>query len=66
MKRTLNSYRFAVKAIPGEATRPRELARTMLPHPLSFQELDHDPEYILYNGRLTPNRLTNATDDEMY
>ena len=66
MRRTLNSYRFAVKAIPGEATRPRELARTMLPHPLSFQELDHDPEYILYNGRLTPNRLTNATDDEMY
>jgi glycine cleavage system aminomethyltransferase T len=66
MKHTLSSYRFAVKAIPGEASRPRELARTMLPHPLSFQELDHDPEYILYNGRLTPNRLTNATDDEMY
>lgn len=66
MKNTLSSYRFAVKAIPGEASRPRELARTMLPHPLSFQELDHDPEYILYNGRLTPNRLTNATDDEMY
>ena len=39
---------------------------TMLAHPLSYQELAYDTEYILYNGRLTPNRLTNATDDEMY
>ena len=29
-------------------------------------ELPFDPEYTLYNSRLTPEKLDTATDDEMY
>jgi aminomethyltransferase len=52
--------------LPNVGARPRELARTMAPHPLSYQELPYDPEYTLYNNRLTPESLNHASDDEMY
>ena len=29
-------------------------------------ELPFDPEYSLYNNRMTPERLNNVTDDEQY
>ena len=58
--------RFAVKAFDSLGERPRELTRTMAPHPLSYMELPFDPEYTLYNGRLTPELLNHTTDDEMY
>ena len=38
----------------------------MVPHPLSYQELPYDPEYTLYNNRLTPESLNHVTEDEMY
>ena len=38
----------------------------MKPHPLSYMELPFDPEYSLYNNRMTPERLSNVTDDEQY
>ena len=38
----------------------------MAPHPLMYQELGHDPEYQLYNGRLTPVRFADVSTDEMY
>ena len=44
--------RFAVKALPA-AARPNEMTHTMAPHPLVHQELPYDPEYFLYNHRLT-------------
>ena len=66
MNHLLDSYHFAVKTLPSEASIPRELARTMAPHSLSFQEFPYDPAYILYNNRLTPDKLDHATDDEMY
>ena len=62
-------FRPAVRrppAIPPLGVRPNELARTMIPHPLMYQELAHNPEYTLYNGRLTPAFLDHATADEMY
>lgn len=62
----LAGYRFAVKAIEQTSRRPTEFARSMLPHPLSYQELAHDPEYMLYNSRLTPSALVDVSDDEMY
>jgi aminomethyltransferase len=62
----LATVRFVAKAVPNKGARPRELSRTMPPHPLSYQELPYDPEYGLYNNRLTPEALSNATDDEMY
>ena len=62
----LSDFRFVAKALPNKGQRPRELARTMPAHPLSYMELPHDPEYTLYNSRLTPEALSTASDDEMY
>ena len=62
----ITSKRFAAKALPNRGARPRESSRTMAPHPLSYQELPYDPEYGVYNHRLTPESLNNASDDEMY
>ena len=66
MEQALSHYRFAVKAFLNKDTRPRELVNTMKVHPLSYMELDFDPEYGLYNGRLTPESLNICSDDEMY
>lgn len=66
MALTLENLRFVAKPILYEGQRPRELAFTMRPHPLSYMELPYDPEYTLYNSRLTPEKLDTATDDEMY
>ena len=66
MNSKLQYTSFVVKAFPSRGDRPRELTRTMAPHPLSFQELPYDPEYTLYNKRLTPESLNHMTDDEMY
>ena len=58
--------RFVVKALPTDAVPPSELSLPMAPHPLMYQELAHDPEYQLYNGRLTPVRFAEVPTDEMY
>ena len=66
MSYDLSRFRFAAKAILNTSSRPRELSRTMPPHPLSYMELAYDPEYTLYNSRLTPEYLSHASEDEMY
>lgn len=66
MHPSLEKLRFSVKPFPVEENRPVELARTMAIHPLTYQELPYEPEYSLYAGRLTPEKMTNATPDEMY
>ena len=66
MHASLKKLRFSVNPIPVEGDRPVELARTMAVHPLTYQELPYDPEYSLYAGRLTPEKMSNATPDEMY
>ena len=66
MSLKLSNYRFAVKAFSNSDERPRELMHTMKVHPLSYMELNYEPEYTLYNGRLTPEFLNVASDDEMY
>ena len=38
----------------------------MKPHPLSYMELPFDPEYFLYNNRMSPESLNNVTPDEQY
>lgn len=58
--------RFAIKAIPIGDRRPIEQSSIMKPHPLSYMELPFDPEYSIYNNRLTPERLKNVTDDDQY
>ena len=44
---SLDNLRFAIKAFPIAGTRPRELDRTMAPHPLSYQELPFDPREVV-------------------
>ena len=66
MHDSLKQLRFSVVPLPVEGNRPVELARTMAVHPLTYQELPYDPEYSLYAGRLSPEKLSNATPDEMY
>ena len=64
--KTLRNIRFSIKPQKQEENRPIELARTMSVHPLTYQELPFDPEYSHYAGRLTTEKLTNATTDEQY
>ena len=66
MNKTLNNLRFTVKPSVSEGERALELARTIGVHPLTYQELPFDPEYSIYAGRLTPEKLSNATAEEMY
>jgi len=64
--KSLRNIRFSIKPQKQEDNRPTELARTMSVHPLTYQELPFDPEYSHYAGRLTTEKLTNATPDEQY
>lgn len=66
MSDRLRDLKFVGKAVSAPGARPSEFTRTMAPHPLCYQELPYDPQYMLYNHRLTPEVLSNATDDEMY
>jgi aminomethyltransferase len=66
MDKSLKNIRFSIKPQKQEGDRPVELARTMSIHPLTYQELPYDPEYSQYAGRLTTEKLSNATADEQY
>lgn len=58
--------RYVAKALSTEGVPPSELGMSMVPHPLMYQELAHDPEYQIYNGRLTPVRFADVSATEMY
>ena len=66
MHKSLRNIRFSIKPQRDEGNRPVELARTMSIHPLTYQELPYDPEYSQYAGRLTTEKLSNASPDEQY
>ena len=68
MNNALLNKRYTIKAFEQKGSRPIELAHpeNMSPHPLSFLELPFDPEYSLYNNRMTPEHLNNITPDEQY
>ena len=66
MNKALKNFRFTVKPTVSEGESALELARTIGLHPLTYQELPFDPEYSIYAGRLTPEKLSNATPEEMY
>ena len=66
MHKSLRNIRFSIKPQKVESNRPVELARTMSIHPLTYQELPYDPEYSHYAGRLTTEKLSNASPDEQY
>ena len=58
--------RFAVLPLSGDGARPSEFARTMVPHPLVYQEIPYDPHYTIYNRRLTAVAMTNGSADDAY
>lgn len=58
--------RFAVLPLPTEAARSAEFARTLVPHPLAYQEFAYGPEYTIYNRRLTAMRMASRSADEAY
>ncbi len=58
--------RYVAKALSTEGVPPSEFGMSMAPHPLMYQELAHDPEYQIYNGRLTPVRFADVSATEMY
>ena len=66
MHKSLQNIRFSIKPQTEKGNRPVELARTMSIHPLTYQELPFDPEYSHYAGRLTTEKLSNASPDEQY
>ncbi len=66
MHKTLKNLRFTIKPFIQDQNKPVELARTLAIHPLTYQELPYDPEYSQYAGRLTTEKLNNATPDEQY
>jgi aminomethyltransferase len=58
--------RFAVLPLASPTARASEFARTMVPHPLVYQELPYVPEYTIYNRRLTAMAMTNGSPDDAY
>ena len=66
MHKSLKNIRFSIIPQKQEGSRPTELARTMSIHPLTYQELPYSPEYSQYAGRLTTEKLSNASPDEQY
>ena len=66
MKDLINKYRFTVKPVSLENSNSLELARSIQVHPLTYQELPYDPEYSNYAGRLTLEKLSNVSSEEMY
>lgn len=64
MSNQLRNLRFVVKPLPVEGVRPNEMATSsMRVHPLTYFELDYDPEYVLYNDRLTPSVMSRYIVD---
>ena len=68
MHQEILKRRYVIKAIINEGVRPVELAHpeNNSSHPLSYMELPFDPEYTLYNNRMTPEFLNNVSPDEQY
>ena len=66
MNDLINKYRFTVKPVSLENSNSLELARSIQVHPLTYQELPYDPEYSNYAGRLTLEKLSNVSPEEMY
>jgi aminomethyltransferase len=60
------NVRFAVLPLETDAARTTEFARTMTPHPLVHQELPYEPEYTIYNRRLTAMAMADGSPEAGY
>lgn len=66
MSHTLENLRFAVLPLRTDDARQTEFARTMVPHPLVYQELPYEPEYTIYNRRLTAMTMASGSTEDAY
>lgn len=66
MSDSQRNVRFAVLPLQDEDARTSEFARTMVPHPLVYQELPYEPEYTIYNRRLTAMNMTSGSAEDAY
>ena len=68
MHQEILKNRYTIKPFENKGKRPVELSHplNMKPHPLSYMELPFDPEYFLYNSRMSPESLNNVSPDEQY
>jgi len=66
MSQLHGNVRFAVLPLASGDARASEFARTMVPHPLVYQELPYAPEYTIYNRRLTAMAMADVSADDAY
>jgi len=57
---------MAVLPLPMDSARPSEFGRTMMAHPLAYQELPYGPQYTIYSHRLTAMAMASWTADDAY
>ncbi|QDZ01360.1 aminomethyl transferase family protein [Nitratireductor mangrovi] len=61
-----DDVRFVVLPMAGRNAHASEFGRTMAPHPLVYQEIPYDPQYTIYNRRLTALVMSNGSADDAY
>ena len=58
--------RFAILPLSSEGASTGEFARTLVPHPLAYQEFSFGPEYTLYSRRLTAMHMASGSAEDSY
>jgi len=56
---------FVIKPVPS-GDGPSEFRQSMVPHPLVYQELPHDPSFGIYNRRLRSLEYGNVNTEDLY
>lgn len=65
MRHSTSQTQFVVKPVPSGAG-PSEFRQSMMPHPLVYQELPHDPHFGIYNRRLRSLEYGKVSTEELY
>jgi aminomethyltransferase len=65
MSGSTDNVEFVVKAVTNTGG-ASEFRQSMLPHPLVYQELPHDPQFGIYNGRLRALSYTHGDMETLY
>ena len=60
-----SNIEFVVKPVKSGGG-PSEFRQSMMPHPLVYQELPHDPKFGVYNRRLRSLDYGNVRAEELY
>ena len=66
MTNQVANFQFTVRATPAKGAPPNEFAHTMARHPLIYQELPYNPQYSIYNRRLSCVGMDGETAYDVY